>query len=166
MARSSKLVERQQQKIQLEDLPPWRKQRDVPTRRAATNNTIPEENSTTFQTRAATNNWRLSSLRKTTLELPQAKRSRFVNSSLTVTFAAHFNEPKKTNKQTNKRAISTLKNCLDCQVTGNRIKSSLEQPHGMNCLHPWVTCNLAIFARFIPLFVGYTCHHNYVCTKG
>ncbi|XP_068756039.1 NACHT, LRR and PYD domains-containing protein 12-like [Montipora capricornis] len=37
---------------------------------------LPEENSTTFQTgRAATNNTRLSSLRKTTLELLQAKRS-------------------------------------------------------------------------------------------
>ena len=27
------------------------------------------------------------------------------------------------------------------------IKGSLEQPHGMNCLHPWVTCNLVFFCK-------------------
>ena len=113
MARRSKLVERQQQ-IQQKTF-------------------LPEENSTTFQTcRAAMNNTnrRLSSLKKTAprsklveqqrtiqdflLEHPQPKRSRFVNSSLTVTLVSHFNETKK-----NKRALSTLKNCLGCHVTGN-----------------------------------------------
>ena len=34
-------------------------------------------------------------------------------------------------------------------------------------LSSWVTCNLAFFAKFIPLFVGYTCQQNcYVCKKG
>ena len=47
------------------------------------------------------------------------------------------------------------------------IKGSLEQLHGMNCLHHCVTCDLVIFAKFIPLFIGYTCRHNcYVCKKG
>ena len=41
------------------------------------------------------------------------------------------------------------------QGNSHIIKGSLEQPHGMNCLHPSVTCNLAFFAKFIPLFVGY-----------
>ena len=40
-----------------------------------------------------------------------------------------------------------------------KIRGSLEQPHGMNCLHPWVTCDLVFVpsAKFIHLFVGYTC---------
>ena len=47
------------------------------------------------------------------------------------------------------------------------IKGSLEQLHGMNCLYHCVTCDLVIFAKFIPLFIGYTCRHNcYVCKKG
>ena len=95
------------------------------------NNTIPEDNSTTFQTRrAATNNPILSSLRKTTLELPQAKRSRFVNSSLTVTLAAHLMKQKRKNVPLALKELFRLPGNWEYKTTQNY---KLLQPTYVRC---------------------------------
>ena len=75
MARRSKLVERQQNtNRRLSSLRKTARRSKLVERQRTIKTFLPEE---------------------TTLELPQAKRSRFVNSSLTVTLAAHFNETKR-----------------------------------------------------------------------